>query len=234
MSPVSTFISIASFRALKADGSTVDVGAPLRDMQAGKAACAPGQEHMYPLGDGRGGLLMRRRWRGGSPRAQHVQHIGGYRLLLADRRSYRTTACYTVAGQDASCFSGRVYFLLRLRGGQSDKLLLDEPDLSHKIPCAASRLREHLPASAQAASTGEPGSWEPINPHKVGAWPRQSSPLRGARSDWSVCPQPVVAFTLNTASFFHLHMIPCNPRIVDFPYCIDRFMVWFVCFRFLP
>lgn len=31
---------------------------------------------MYPLGDGRGGVLRRKRWRGGSPRPQQVRHIG--------------------------------------------------------------------------------------------------------------------------------------------------------------
>lgn len=48
----------------------------MADVQARKAVCAPGQQHMFPLGDGRGGLLTRRRWKGSSPQPQHVQHIG--------------------------------------------------------------------------------------------------------------------------------------------------------------
>ena len=60
-----------------ADGSTEDVGARLEDIQARKSVCARDQQHMYPLGDGRGGLLTRRRWQGGSQRPQLVQHIGG-------------------------------------------------------------------------------------------------------------------------------------------------------------
>eukprot|EP00752_Nemacystus_decipiens_P007415 g6630.t3 len=63
-------------RCRNADGSIQDKGVPLTDVQARKAVCAPGQQHMYPLGDGRGGLLTRRRWQGSSPRPQHVQHIG--------------------------------------------------------------------------------------------------------------------------------------------------------------
>eukprot|EP00903_Cladosiphon_okamuranus_P008249 g7940.t1 len=63
-------------RCRNADGSTEDLGVPLADIQARKAVCRPGQQHMYPLGDGRGGLLTRRRWKGSSPRPQHVQHIG--------------------------------------------------------------------------------------------------------------------------------------------------------------
>ncbi|CAM9649573.1 unnamed protein product [Ectocarpus sp. 13 AM-2016] len=63
-------------RCKNADGSTEDIGVPLEDVQARKAVCAPGQQHMYPLGDGRGGLLTRRRWSGSPPQPQHVQHIG--------------------------------------------------------------------------------------------------------------------------------------------------------------
>ncbi|CAM9775634.1 unnamed protein product [Ectocarpus fasciculatus] len=63
-------------RCRNADGSTEDIGVPLEDVQARRAVCAPGQQHMYPLGDGRGGLLTRRRWSGSSPQPQHVQHIG--------------------------------------------------------------------------------------------------------------------------------------------------------------
>lgn len=62
--------------ATSADGSIEDIGVPLEDVKARKAVCAPGQQHMYPLGDGRGGLLTRRRWKGSSPRPQLVQHIG--------------------------------------------------------------------------------------------------------------------------------------------------------------
>lgn len=64
-----------------ADGSTEDIGVPLEDVQARKEVCAPGQQHMYPLGDGRGGLLTRRRWSGSPPQPQHVQHIGEDNLV---------------------------------------------------------------------------------------------------------------------------------------------------------
>ena len=77
-----------AYHCFSADGSTADVGARLEDVQARKAVCATDQQHMYPLGDGRGGLLTRRRWQGGSQRPQHVRHIGGCSgaVMLAGRQ----------------------------------------------------------------------------------------------------------------------------------------------------
>lgn len=59
-----------------ADGHFVDVGALPADIEAGRTICPAGHRFSYVLGDGRGGLLMRKRWRGSGPRAQHVLHIG--------------------------------------------------------------------------------------------------------------------------------------------------------------
>lgn len=64
-------------RIVAADGSTVDVGARVQDIESRQAVCPQGLRHLYPLGDGRGGLLLRRRWRGRDPSVQQVQHIGG-------------------------------------------------------------------------------------------------------------------------------------------------------------
>lgn len=76
-SPVLSLRLHTRFSWQAADGSTVDVGARVEDVLDGKAVCPPDQQQ-YPLGDGRGGILVRKRWRGGHPRPQHIRHIGGY------------------------------------------------------------------------------------------------------------------------------------------------------------
>lgn len=59
-----------------ADGGTVDVGTRMEDLEARMIICPEGMRFLYPLGNGAGGLLSRRRWRGGRPKLQQVQHIG--------------------------------------------------------------------------------------------------------------------------------------------------------------
>lgn len=61
---------------ISADGSTEDIGVPVEDILAKKPVCAPHQQPMYPLEDGQGGVLVRRRWKTSSPRPQLVLHIG--------------------------------------------------------------------------------------------------------------------------------------------------------------
>lgn len=74
---------------LTADGRTVDVGVSREDLETPKAICPPGHRPLFPLGDGRGGLLLRKRWRGGEPKAQHVEHIGTH-PFQAENNVFRT------------------------------------------------------------------------------------------------------------------------------------------------
>ncbi|CAM9798353.1 unnamed protein product, partial [Phaeothamnion confervicola] len=59
-------------------GRTVDVGASQADLQTGMFRCPPDFPRLlYPLGDGRGGLLTRERLVGGGrPKLQAVKHFG--------------------------------------------------------------------------------------------------------------------------------------------------------------
>ncbi|CAM9169154.1 unnamed protein product [Discosporangium mesarthrocarpum] len=63
-------------RCQGAGRETLDVGNPLELVLSRQYECPKGYHPIFPLGDGRGGLLTRQRWQGGEAHPQLVPHIG--------------------------------------------------------------------------------------------------------------------------------------------------------------
>ncbi|CAM9467730.1 unnamed protein product [Chrysoparadoxa australica] len=59
------------------DSGRKNVPVLLTDLRAGQFECPPlYPRQLYPLGDGKGGLLLKPRWYGSPPKQMHVPHVG--------------------------------------------------------------------------------------------------------------------------------------------------------------